>query len=37
MPGPLDGVKVIEIAQEIQGPYAGMFLAKKVPTNATQA
>ncbi len=27
MPGPLDGVKVIEIAQEIQGPYAGLFLA----------
>ena len=27
MPGPLDGVTVIEIAQEIQGPYAGLFLA----------
>ena len=27
MPGPLAGVKVIEIAQEIQGPYAGLFLA----------
>jgi crotonobetainyl-CoA:carnitine CoA-transferase CaiB-like acyl-CoA transferase len=27
MPGPLTGVKVIEIAQEIQGPYAGLFLA----------
>ncbi len=27
MPGPLDGVSVIEIAQEIQGPYAGLFLA----------
>ena len=27
MPGPLDGVKVVEIAQEIQGPYAGLFLA----------
>jgi CoA:oxalate CoA-transferase len=27
MPGPLAGVKVVEIAQEIQGPYAGLFLA----------
>jgi len=27
MPGPLTGVKVVEIAQEIQGPYAGLFLA----------
>ncbi len=27
MPGPLAGIKVIEIAQEIQGPYAGLFLA----------
>ena len=27
MPGPLAGVRVIEIAQEIQGPYAGLFLA----------
>lgn len=27
MPGPLDGITVIEIAQEIQGPYAGLFLA----------
>ncbi len=27
MPGPLDGVRVIEIAQEIQGPYASLFLA----------
>jgi crotonobetainyl-CoA:carnitine CoA-transferase CaiB-like acyl-CoA transferase len=27
MPGPLDGVRVIEIAQEIQGPYAALFLA----------
>ena len=27
MSGPLAGVKVIEIAQEIQGPYAGLFLA----------
>ena len=27
MPGPLTGVRVIEIAQEIQGPYAGLFLA----------
>ncbi len=27
MPGPLAGVKVIEVAQEIQGPYAGLFLA----------
>ncbi len=27
MPGPLAGIKVVEIAQEIQGPYAGLFLA----------
>ncbi len=27
MAGPLAGVRVIEIAQEIQGPYAGLFLA----------
>ena len=27
MPGSLAGVKVIEIAQEIQGSYAGLFLA----------
>jgi crotonobetainyl-CoA:carnitine CoA-transferase CaiB-like acyl-CoA transferase len=27
VPGPLEGVKVIEIAQEIQGPYAGLFLS----------
>jgi CoA:oxalate CoA-transferase len=27
MPGPLTGVKVVEVAQEIQGPYAGLFLA----------
>ena len=27
MPGPLDGVRVVEIAQEIQGPYAAMFLS----------
>ena len=27
MPGPLAGVKVVEVAQEIQGPYAGLFLA----------
>ena len=27
MPGPLDGVRVIEVAQEIQGPYAAMHLA----------
>ena len=27
MLGPLAGVKVVEIAQEIQGPYAGLFLA----------
>ncbi|MFQ5699277.1 MAG: CaiB/BaiF CoA transferase family protein [Myxococcota bacterium] len=27
MPGPLSGVRVIEVAQEIQGPYAGLFLA----------
>jgi len=26
MSGPLAGVKVVEIAQEIQGPYAGLFL-----------
>ena len=24
---PLEGLKVIEIAQEIQGPFAGLFLA----------
>jgi crotonobetainyl-CoA:carnitine CoA-transferase CaiB-like acyl-CoA transferase len=27
MPGPLDGVRVVEVAQEIQGPYACMHLA----------
>ena len=27
MPGPLDGIRVVEIAQEIQGPYAAMHLA----------
>ena len=27
MPGPLAGTRVIEIAQEIQGPYAALFLA----------
>jgi crotonobetainyl-CoA:carnitine CoA-transferase CaiB-like acyl-CoA transferase len=27
MPGPLDGIRVIEVAQEIQGPYAAMHLA----------
>jgi crotonobetainyl-CoA:carnitine CoA-transferase CaiB-like acyl-CoA transferase len=27
MTKPLDGIKVIEIAQEIQGPFAGLFLA----------
>jgi CoA:oxalate CoA-transferase len=27
MPGPLAGIKVIEIGQEIQGPYAACFLA----------
>ena len=27
MAGPLAGVRVIEIAQETQGPYAGLFLA----------
>jgi len=27
MPKPLDGIKVIEIGQEIQGPFAGLFLA----------
>ena len=27
MPGPLEGVSVVEIAQEIQGPYAAMFLS----------
>src|SRR5437899_10659860 len=27
MPGPLDGIKVVEIGQEIQGPYAALFLA----------
>jgi crotonobetainyl-CoA:carnitine CoA-transferase CaiB-like acyl-CoA transferase len=27
MPGPLDGIRVVEIAQEIQGPYASMHLA----------
>ncbi len=27
MAKPLDGIKVIEIGQEIQGPFAGLFLA----------
>src|SRR5258708_24108686 len=27
MSKPLEGIKVIEIAQEIQGPFAGLFLA----------
>ena len=27
MPGPLDGIRVVEVAQEIQGPYASMHLA----------
>ena len=27
MPGPLSGIKVVEVAQEIQGPYASLFLA----------
>jgi crotonobetainyl-CoA:carnitine CoA-transferase CaiB-like acyl-CoA transferase len=27
MPGALDGIRVIEVAQEIQGPYAAMHLA----------
>jgi formyl-CoA transferase len=27
MPGPLDGVRVVEVAQEIQGPYATLHLA----------
>ena len=27
MSKPLEGIRVIEIAQEIQGPFAGLFLA----------
>ena len=27
MSKPLEGIKVVEIAQEIQGPFAGLFLA----------
>ena len=27
MAKPLEGIKVIEIGQEIQGPFAGLFLA----------
>ena len=27
MPGPLEGIRVIEIGQEIQGPYASLYLA----------
>src|SRR3984893_16515046 len=27
MSKPLEGIKIIEIAQEIQGPFAGLFLA----------
>jgi len=27
MPGPLEGIRVIEICQEIQGPYASLYLA----------
>ena len=27
MAGALDGIKVIELGQEIQGPYAALFLA----------
>lgn len=27
MPGPLEGIRVAEIGQEIQGPYAGQYLA----------
>ena len=30
MSKPLEGIKVIEIAQEIQGPFAGLFLADLV-------
>lgn len=26
MPGPLTGIRVIEIGQEIQGPYAALYL-----------
>mgnify|MGYP001478957244 CR=1 FL=1 len=37
MPGPLAGVKVIEIAQEIQGPYAGLFLADIEKTRGNAA
>ena len=32
MPGPLDGVKVVELGQALAGPLAGVILADWAPT-----